>query len=345
MSNSRDNSIHNVKATSNGIIQSIVGFLDALNIGSIYTMFLSPILLKFLEETAKYFLFPIAAGAACIQAILAWRQAYIDKGETRSLVWAGIETVSAIAITAAVIGTLVATAKFVLASPIIFTVVTVGKLVFHLGAANYYRGKAEREKELLQEANIKPDLIEKNKGMDKIKFYEKNEIKKIKQDNLALAKNHTISAGAGFFAALAIPGLFLLAATGVGQIVLATVGIVGAVAGAGLAVYYGYKNFKAAQSVKKQMINSSNGLSSVSEKTGSSNSNNMLHNTTNMQKTMNHNNKEEESPLILDSKKGSNPRTMNFSKPRVTQLGLYQQNKNNANHLSTVKVPTIRNSI
>lgn len=197
----------------NGLLDSIIAFIDNADLGAIYVMFLKPVLHKFLEETGKYFMFPIAAAASLIRAALAWRQVYIDRGKSRSIVSAVVETVTAVAITVAVVGALAATAVFALATPIIFTAVMAGKTLFHAGSAIYYAGKAAAHKE--------PEK--------KAKYRE-------------LAKKNAIGTVAGLVATAAVATVFLF-----GKIALAGIGIAAAVIGGGLAVMKGYKSFKASQ--------------------------------------------------------------------------------------------------
>lgn len=201
------------KTARNNLWDSIVGFIDAIDLGAIYTMFLKPTLHTFLEETGKYFMFPIAAAASVIKAVLSWRQAYIDRGKTRSVVSAVVETVAALAITTAVVGALVASTVFALATPIIFTATMAGKTLFHAGSAIYFAGKAAGAKV--------PEKKEKYR---------------------TLAKQNAIGAVAGLVATAAVATVFLL-----GKIALAGIGIAGAVIGGTLAVIKGYKSYKAAQ--------------------------------------------------------------------------------------------------
>lgn len=201
------------KATArNGLIDSIVGFIDNVDLGAIYVMFLKPMLHKFLEETGKYFMFPIAAAASVIKAALAWRQVYIDR-KSRSVVTAAVETVSALAITTAVVGALAASALFALATPIIFTATMAAKTLFHAGSAIYYAGKAAAHKEPEKKAKYR-----------------------------TLAKNNAIGAAAGLVATVAVATVFLL-----GKIALAGIGIAAAVVGGTLAAIKGYRSFKASQ--------------------------------------------------------------------------------------------------
>jgi len=189
-----------------------VGTIDSLNLAAIFTMFLQGFMHKFLEELGKYFMFPIAAAASVIQAILAWRQAYLDGGQSRSIVHAVVETVTAVAVTTAVIGALVATSVFAVATPIIFTAVMAGKTLYHAGSAMYYAGKYAVTNNFVDKTN---------------------------------AINNGIAATAGLVATAAVTGVFLL-----GKIAVAAVGIVAGIFGAAFALYNGITSFKKEQAAK-----------------------------------------------------------------------------------------------
>lgn len=210
-----------IAKAKNGIGDAIVSFIDAIDIGAIYTMFLKPFLHQFLEDIGKYFLFPIAAGAGVVKAILSWRHAYLDKGDARSVVPAVVETLGALAIVAAVIGSMVASALFVLATPIIFTAVVGGKTLFQLGSTIYYAGKAAGT-----------DNLEK------------------KQEFNTRAKNSLINTIAGTIATVAVACVFLF-----GKLAIAAVGVAGAGVIACLAVYRGYKAYQESQKTTLITVN------------------------------------------------------------------------------------------
>lgn len=117
-----------------------VGAVDSFNLAGIFGLFLSEESKLLLENTLKFVMFPLAALGSGIQAFLAWRQYRIDRQQS-SLGRAGIEIVSALAITTAVVGALAFHSLFVLAAPVIFTAVTGFKALFHFGAACYNLGK------------------------------------------------------------------------------------------------------------------------------------------------------------------------------------------------------------
>lgn len=196
----------------NGAIKNLVGFIDSVNIGIIYTLFLKPLLFNFYEQLGKYIFFPIASVAALISAALSWRQAYIKKGSKSSVLSALIDTLSALAITVAVLGSLLASSLFVLATPIIFTAVMGGKTLFSTVASIYYFGKAA--------GAVEPSKKKKYYGM---------------------SKDQLLAAMAGTIATAATVGVFLL-----GKTFLAGIGIAAAGIGSLMALTYGYQSFKAA---------------------------------------------------------------------------------------------------
>lgn len=105
-------------------------------------------LAEFMEGLGHTIMFPIAGGASLIRAILKIREAYLAKRENRpgAILRAAVETVAALAIATAVVGTFAAAATFALVGPIIFTATLAAKTLFHLGAAIYYGIKASLTK-------------------------------------------------------------------------------------------------------------------------------------------------------------------------------------------------------
>ncbi len=89
-------------------------------------------------------LFPITACACLIRAILKMKQAYSERPENRrsATVTALVETLFALAVLTAVIGSLVAHLSFEIIAPLIFTTALACKSIFHLFAAGYYAYQA-----------------------------------------------------------------------------------------------------------------------------------------------------------------------------------------------------------
>ncbi len=132
---------------NNQTIMLSVGVLDSLTITAIFTMFLSAVMRKALEETWRFVLFPLAACNAVIEASLAWRQARLERGKNGTKEKAVVETIAALGIGTAVVGTFVAASVFALAAPIIFSAIMGFKTLFHLGSAGYYLGKSAATKD------------------------------------------------------------------------------------------------------------------------------------------------------------------------------------------------------
>lgn len=186
----------------------IFGIFDSLNLAAIFSLFLENFLARLLEETLKYILFPLAALFSIIEALGAWGDVMLTdesspiQGFIKSA--AVIKTISAIAITVAVVGILAAGAIFGAISPVIFSVTIGAKTLFHAIATPYYMIKA----------CLTDDPFEQNT---------------YKQ----LAKDNFISSVVGLLATSAIVGVFAL-----GHAVVTGVGIV---AGALAAVYGSFK--------------------------------------------------------------------------------------------------------
>jgi hypothetical protein len=122
-------------------------------------------LAEVLEGLGHTIMFPLAAGASVIRAILKIREAYLAKQEQKkgAILRAVVETAAALAITTAVVGTFAAAATFALAAPIIFTATLAAKTLFHLGSALYYGIKASVAKDAASKEaylkNMKTNLV------------------------------------------------------------------------------------------------------------------------------------------------------------------------------------------
>jgi hypothetical protein len=205
------------KAT-NKKISMTVGFLDSLDLAAIFGMFLVPFLHTFLEETGKYFMFPFAAASGLAQAGLKWWQVYLDRGKSRTVAEASVETLGAAAITVAVVGVLAAPLIFAAATPIIFTAAVGGRTLWNAGSALFYLGKA-----------LTSDTPE------------------MKRENLRKAAHSTVATVAGILATAAVVGVFLLA-----HAALAPIGIAAGLFSAAYLVYSGVNMYRASQK-KKQL--------------------------------------------------------------------------------------------
>jgi hypothetical protein len=217
-------------------IDSIVSAIESIDIAMIYAAYFKPFLIELLTKIGQYFLFPIFALAKCIEMGLAWRQAYIDK-KTSSLVHALVETVSAIALSTAVVGGFVAAAAFAVASSLIFSAVGLGKTIHHLGKSLFFAGAASREKNL-----------------------EKKETYK------TIAKRSVIAAIAGAMATVATIGVFLL-----GKAVLAPIGLFAAFFATVFAIHLGIQSHRTIQRDAEQKA-----LTEINEKDDKTSSMNTL---------------------------------------------------------------------
>jgi hypothetical protein len=135
--------MRSIKSFSNQRHDQVIAAADAGVIGTIFAMFTNEAMQHLLEGLGHFILFPIAGILAVYRAILAVRQAHLDKFKNGTVVKAIVDVVSTVAILTAVIGGLALATTFALASPIIFTAVLGAKSLFHLGAAIYYFGKSK----------------------------------------------------------------------------------------------------------------------------------------------------------------------------------------------------------
>lgn len=189
-------------------------FLEHLDLAAVYALFLHPVLHAFLEEIGKYFMFPFAAAANAVLSVLAWRQFYLDRS-TSSAIHAAVQTAAAIAISIAVIGALVATAIFSLATPIIFTATLGAKALYHAGVAFYSLFKSTQ-------ANTPEE----------------------KEIHLKAAKAQGISALAGLMATAAVACVFLF-----GKLAVAALGLGVSIFLAGYAAYIGISAYRASRAI------------------------------------------------------------------------------------------------
>ena len=93
-----------------------------------------------LEGLAHTILLPYLALASLLRAILQIREACLETSEnkTSAIVRAVVETLTALAILTAVVGTFIAGTIFAIVGPINFTIAFSLKTLFHLGATLYY---------------------------------------------------------------------------------------------------------------------------------------------------------------------------------------------------------------
>lgn len=125
------------RSLSNQKVSLTVGAADSANMTTIFTSFLIDVFSKFMEETGRFYFFPLAAAGSMIQMILAWRQDGLDQGKNGALGKALVETIGFLGITTAVVGGFVAATLFATVAPILFTATVAFKSLYHAGTACY----------------------------------------------------------------------------------------------------------------------------------------------------------------------------------------------------------------
>jgi len=193
-----------------------VGLLDSLDLTAIFTMFLRPFLHRFLEETGKYFMFPFAAGAALVQAGLKWWEVYLNGGKARTVAEASVESVSAMGVTAAVVGILAAPLLFGHITPLLFAAMVGGKTLWNAGSAIYYLAKGIASPEN-------------------------------RSENLKTAANLAVVTVAGILATAAVTAVFVLA-----HAFLAPLGVAAGAIFTCFIAYNGYKKWREVRERNKQ---------------------------------------------------------------------------------------------
>lgn len=138
--------------------------LDLSVLGSIFLLLAKETLKVLFEQSLKFILLPVAAAANLAQAIFAWRSAYLNKFEGHSTATAVIKTITAVLISAAVIGSLVASAAFTIPGPAIFVAAFAMNTLFNLGSSIYFGVKAAMENDPYKKAEFRGKAIEAGVG-------------------------------------------------------------------------------------------------------------------------------------------------------------------------------------
>lgn len=119
----------------------IASIFDLSTIGVVFAC--KQLLLPWLNSIGQFILFPIGLAIQAIQAMLAWHQVYLDGGKkSRSWIKALVETGVTLGIGTAIIGVLLFTPVFAVATPFILTGTLGLRSLFHAAAAIFYLGKA-----------------------------------------------------------------------------------------------------------------------------------------------------------------------------------------------------------
>ena len=127
-----------------GIAATVVATAESIDIAGVFVMTAVESLKVIFEEIARFIMLPFAALSASLLAIFAWRQAHLSQYEGYATTKAVVETLSAIALSTAIIGGLILTATFALVSPIIFAITFGLKTLFNAGSAIYFGVQASR---------------------------------------------------------------------------------------------------------------------------------------------------------------------------------------------------------
>lgn len=184
------------------IVSASAATVDLSTLATIFFLLSKEMLKIAFEKMAKYILLPVAAAANIIQAVFAWRKAYLENGEGNAVRTAIVETIGAAMITTAVIGSLVASAVFAVVGPALFAAAFTMKTLFNFGNAIYNGVLAARERNPEMKTALRAKAIES-----------------------------TIGGVVGVIATAAVVGVMLL-----GKVAMTIAGIIAGVAGATLAI-------------------------------------------------------------------------------------------------------------
>lgn len=173
---------------ANRVISALAGIADITNLGLIFVF--KQFFPALLEKSAQFALFPFAAAAAVIQALLSWNLVHINSGkDSGQILRAILGTLTAIAITAAVIIALAFGKTPVFGYelgqlvPIIFASTIGINALIHLATSAYLSIKVMRTKPLFG--------VDKENCLDKVRYP-----RELSQDKQALL-NNLLSAGLG----------------------------------------------------------------------------------------------------------------------------------------------------
>lgn len=146
---------NNIRDTS--IAQSAVVGSESTTRFGIF-LFLGTPLVTIYIEVFRYIFLPVAAAASIVNAVLCWRIAALQKYEAHAVAKATLEAIAATGTTIAVIGLLVATSLFAVATPAITAAMLGAKTLFQAISAivflvkSHYNDDPEQKKELRNKA-------------------------------------------------------------------------------------------------------------------------------------------------------------------------------------------------
>lgn len=151
----------------NDIASSVVEMAMSLNLVATFSLFMNPVLLRFLEAIGQYFLFPLEMALTLFQTLLSWRKAYLSNREdkSRTIVTAIVDTCNATVMAIVFICSFAAATIFAgQLSTFILIGSVAAKTIFDAGSCLYCLGKYNAAKtpedkaanrELAIEAGIK----------------------------------------------------------------------------------------------------------------------------------------------------------------------------------------------
>ncbi len=160
---SRQDVLPEIELENTQKMEAAVVTAEMIDVGLIFAF--KQYLPEILAGLGHVIMFPFAAGASLVRAILKIREAYLEKKENKpgAIMRASVETLSALTLSAAVIGTFVAAATFDVLAPILFTAALSFKTLFHLSASLYYGVKAgfteDREAKQRYQAKMKTNFV------------------------------------------------------------------------------------------------------------------------------------------------------------------------------------------
>lgn len=215
----------NSKKTSiNNLIWYAVGIFDYLNTTAIYISYLTPVMKEFLFRTLQYVFFPIYAANTIIYAVLGLTNLLFDRDrdsgklKTENIIRLAVNTLSAVLVTTAVIGTLAFAGVMGVASTFLFAANIVVSATYNFSGAGYHYYQYFKKGRTLKN----PDLSEEEREIlthERVRHSQKG------MGYLVIGATIAIIALGG---ALAVLGGFLP---------LAGIGVAAALIGVGFCVY------------------------------------------------------------------------------------------------------------
>ena len=231
----------NSKKTSlNNLIWYSVGIFDYLNTTAIYISYLTPVMKEVLFRTLQYIFFPIYAANTIIYAVLGLTNLLFDRDrdngklKTENIIRLVVNTLSAVLVTTAVIGTLAFAGVMGVASTFLFAANIVVSTTYNFSGAGYHFYQYFKKGRMLKN----PELSEQER---EILTHERTMHSQKGMGYLVIGATIAIIALGG---ALAVLGGFLP---------LAGIGVAAALIGVGFCIYAIARKFHDDKQ-KKQLV-------------------------------------------------------------------------------------------